>query len=96
MEEYESGTKPMEGVGTSTAGFIGAAERGPVEGTPGLVTNFTVVICRLMNMVIIGFWLMRWNISLSMEGPGHSLPGWRPKTRSAQKACCRMKRLRCL
>lgn len=40
MEEYESGTKPMEGVGTSTAGFIGAAERGPVEGTPGLVTNF--------------------------------------------------------
>lgn len=40
VEEYESGTKPMEGVGTSTAGFIGAAERGPVEGAPGLVTNF--------------------------------------------------------
>lgn len=40
MEEYESGTKPMEGVGTSTAGFIGAAERGPVGGAPGLVTDF--------------------------------------------------------
>ena len=30
----------MEGVGTSTAGFIGLAERGPVEGVPQLVTNF--------------------------------------------------------
>lgn len=30
----------MEGVSTSTAGFIGLAERGPVEGIPQLVTNF--------------------------------------------------------
>ncbi len=40
VEEFDSGGKPMEGVGTSTAGFIGAAERGPVEGLPQLVTNF--------------------------------------------------------
>ena len=40
VEELESGGKPMEGVGTSTAGFIGLAERGPVEGLPQLVTNF--------------------------------------------------------
>ncbi|MDO4540882.1 MAG: phage tail sheath subtilisin-like domain-containing protein [Syntrophomonadaceae bacterium] len=40
VEEYESGGKPMEGVGTSTAGFVGLAERGPVEGVPQLVTNF--------------------------------------------------------
>ncbi len=39
VEEFESGSKPMEGVGTSTAGFIGLAERGPVEGVPQLVTN---------------------------------------------------------
>lgn len=39
MEEFESGAKPMEGVGTSTAGFIGLAERGPAEGVPQLVTN---------------------------------------------------------
>ena len=39
VEEFESGSKPMEGVGTSTAGFIGLAERGPVEGIPQLVTN---------------------------------------------------------
>ncbi|MCH5264607.1 MAG: phage tail sheath family protein [Lachnospiraceae bacterium] len=39
VEEFESGSKPMEGVGTSTAGFVGLAERGPVEGLPQLVTN---------------------------------------------------------
>lgn len=40
VEEFESGGKPMEGVGTSTAGFIGLAERGQIEGVPQLVTNF--------------------------------------------------------
>lgn len=40
VEEFDSGGKPMEGVGTSTAGFLGLAERGPVEGVPQLVTNF--------------------------------------------------------
>lgn len=41
VEEFDSGGKPMEGVGTSTAGFIGVAEKGPVEGLPQLVTNFS-------------------------------------------------------
>lgn len=41
VEEFESGAKPMEGVGTSTAGFVGLAERGPVTGVPQLVTNFS-------------------------------------------------------
>ena len=40
VEEFESGGKPMEGVSTSTAGFVGLAERGPQEGVPQLVTNF--------------------------------------------------------
>lgn len=40
VEEFDSGGKPMEGVGTSTAGFIGAALKGPAEGLPQLVTNF--------------------------------------------------------
>lgn len=39
VEEFESGGKPMEGVSTSTAGFIGLAEKGPIEGVPQLVTN---------------------------------------------------------
>lgn len=41
VEEFDSGGKPMEGVGTSTAGFIGAAQKGPIEGLPQLVTNFS-------------------------------------------------------
>lgn len=41
VEEFESGPRPMEGVSTSTAGFIGLAERGPVIGEPLLVTNFS-------------------------------------------------------
>lgn len=40
VEEFDSGSKPMEGVGTSTAGFIGLAQRGATVGTPQLVTNF--------------------------------------------------------
>lgn len=39
VEEFDSGSTPMEGVGTSTAGFIGLAERGKVSGSPVLVTN---------------------------------------------------------
>ena len=41
VEEFESGGKPMEGVGTSTAGFVGLAQRGTVGGVPVLVTNFS-------------------------------------------------------
>ena len=40
VEEYESGAVPMQGVSTSTAGFIGLAQRGPVVGKPQLVTSF--------------------------------------------------------
>lgn len=40
VEEFESGPRPMEGVSTSTAGFIGLAEKGSVKGLPELVTNF--------------------------------------------------------
>lgn len=40
VEEFDSGSVPMEGVGTSTAGFIGVAEKGPAQGAPVLVTNF--------------------------------------------------------
>lgn len=40
VEEYDSGATPMQGVSTSTAGFVGLAERGPVIGQPQLVTSF--------------------------------------------------------
>lgn len=39
IEEIPSGNKPIEGVGTSTAGMVGVTERGPTN-TPTLVTSF--------------------------------------------------------
>jgi len=39
VEEFDSGPTPMQGVGTSTAGFIGVAEKGPSIGAPILVTG---------------------------------------------------------
>ena len=39
VEEFDSGAVPMQGVSTSTAGFLGMAERGPVSGAPELVTS---------------------------------------------------------
>lgn len=39
VEEYDNSPRSIEGVGTSTAGFIGLAEKGPVEGAPLLVTS---------------------------------------------------------
>jgi phage tail sheath protein FI len=38
VEEIDTGNKPIEGVSTSTAGFLGIAERGPVTAT--LLTSF--------------------------------------------------------
>ena len=40
VEEVEAGSRPIEGVGTAVAAFIGLAERGPVN-EPVLVTNWT-------------------------------------------------------
>ena len=39
VEEIEIGAKPIEGVSTSTVGFLGYAERGPLD-KPALVTSF--------------------------------------------------------
>ena len=40
VEEYDNSPRTIEGVGTSTAGFVGLAVKGPVTGTPSLVTGF--------------------------------------------------------
>ena len=38
VEEIEIGAKPIEGVSTNIAGFLGEAERGPLD--PAFITNF--------------------------------------------------------
>lgn len=40
VEEFDSGIKAMAGVGTSTAGFIGMAQKGITIGKPRLITSF--------------------------------------------------------
>ncbi|MGW3950400.1 phage tail sheath family protein [Streptomyces sp. NPDC004752] len=40
VEEVESGSRPIEGVGTSVAAFIGFAQQGPFN-EPTLITNWT-------------------------------------------------------
>jgi len=40
VEEVDRGTKPIEGVGTAVAAFVGVAETGPV-GTPIMIANWT-------------------------------------------------------
>ena len=40
VEEFESSPRAIEGVGTSTGGFVGMAVKGPTIGAPSLVTSF--------------------------------------------------------
>jgi phage tail sheath protein FI len=40
VEEVDSGSRPIEGVGTAVGGFVGIAERGPFN-EPTLVTNWS-------------------------------------------------------
>ncbi|MFE1957071.1 phage tail sheath family protein [Streptomyces sp. NPDC059479] len=40
VEEVQSGSRPIEGVGTSVAAFVGFAQRGPFN-EPTLITNWT-------------------------------------------------------
>ncbi|HSE46926.1 MAG TPA: phage tail sheath subtilisin-like domain-containing protein [Gemmatimonadales bacterium] len=40
VEEVDRGSKPIEGVGTAVAAFVGVAERGPI-GSPTMIPNWT-------------------------------------------------------
>src|SRR5215467_10600436 len=39
VEEIDTGNKPIEGVSTSTVGFLGVTARGPI--TPTFITSYT-------------------------------------------------------
>jgi phage tail sheath protein FI len=41
IEEQNTGPEPIEGVSTSTTGFVGMTVRGPISGPPQLVTSFS-------------------------------------------------------
>jgi phage tail sheath protein FI len=48
MEEKSSGVKPIQGVSTSTAAFVGVAQKGPV-GTATLITSFADYVRKFGN-----------------------------------------------
>ena len=45
VEEIDSGSRPIEGVGTAVAAFIGLAEKGPFN-KPTLISNWTQFTAR--------------------------------------------------
>ena len=75
VEEFDSGVKAMEGVGTSTAGFVGMAQKGPVKGTPVLLTSMRNTsgvwgaVCRSRLTEKCVSCPMRWNSFLTTEVP---------------------------
>ena len=83
VEEVSSGYKPIEGVSTSTAGFIGAAERGPLE--PQFITSWMdfcagTAAISAMNPT----WLMLWKaFSLMAASAVLSLVLWATKQHTA-------------
>ncbi len=46
VEEYDNSPRVIEGVGTSTAGFVGFAEKGPVTGAPLLCGSYKAFIAQ--------------------------------------------------
>ncbi|WP_406116068.1 phage tail sheath family protein [Streptomyces sp. NBC_01014] len=50
VEEIESGSRPIEGVGTSVAAFIGFAQQGPFD-EPTLITNWSQFVNRFGDFV---------------------------------------------
>jgi hypothetical protein len=73
VEEFESGSRPMEGVSTSTAGFIGLAVKGADTGIPQLVTNFGDFRRKYggyLPETEFGEYRLPWSISSSTAEPG--------------------------
>ncbi|MFD6127486.1 phage tail sheath family protein, partial [Streptomyces hydrogenans] len=50
VEEVQSGSRPIEGVGTSVAAFVGFARKGPFD-EPTLVTNWSQFVSRFGDFV---------------------------------------------
>ena len=54
VEEVDKGSKPIEGVGTSLAAFVGFAERGPIN-EPRYIANWTQFVNTFGNFLPGGF-----------------------------------------
>jgi len=73
VEEIDTGSKPIEGVSTSTAGVVGITERGPAN-VPILVTSFGD-FCRSFG----GYLSIRYSCG--------EIPTWSPSRKRFIAAC---------
>jgi len=69
VEEVDSGSRPIEGVGTAVAAFVGLAERGPFN-APTLVSNWTQFTTQFGNFVA-GTYLAHAVYGYFMNGGGN-------------------------
>lgn len=67
VEEVDAGVKPIEGVSTSTAGFVGVTERGRV-GYPELVTSFAQYLRTFGHHLRQSEYPDAWYLSHAMQG----------------------------
>jgi hypothetical protein len=67
VEEVDAGTKPIEGVSTSTAGFVGVTERGRF-GYPELVTSFAQYVRLYGHHLRASEFPGAWYLSHAMQG----------------------------
>ena len=90
VEEVPSGSRPIEGVGTRIAAFVGFAEKGPL-GKPMRVTNWTqyqstfggIIDNAYMPLSVYGFfangggncWIVRVGGDMVMQPAAGALPG---------------------
>jgi phage tail sheath protein FI len=69
VEEVESGARPLEGVGTAVAAFVGLAESGPIN-TPTLISSWTA-FTDLFGGFLPGSYLARSVYGYFMNGGGN-------------------------
>src|SRR6185437_4011612 len=69
VEEVEAGSRPIEGVGTAVAAFVGLAERGPFN-APTLVSNWTQ-FTRTFGEFVEGTYLAHSVYAYFMNGGGN-------------------------
>ena len=95
VEEVESGSRPIEGVGTAVAGFVGLASRGPAN-QPKLITNWSQFTQTFgdftegafLAQAVYGFFLNGGGSCyvVRIEGDGVSPAGPRPSSAAAPTA----------
>ena len=87
VDDRGSGPRPIEGVGTSTAAFVGVTERGPI--LPRVVTGWLDYQQRFGGLVPPAVSYLPWAVRGFFEngGRGCSWRGWSARARHRRAWC---------